>query len=58
MKYTYKCNRCGEKETVHAMKNPQNDFLCLMNKCKGLLFRVYQVPSVIFKGKGFYKTDN
>lgn len=55
--YEYECNRCGKIEILHSIKDKPHEICpkCHTGKIKKL------IPGslgIIFKGKGFYKTDN
>lgn len=55
--YTYKCQRCGIE-----FKKKQTFSAPLLRHCPecrtGALRRVLQLPSIIFKGSGWYSTDH
>lgn len=51
--YVFKCNDCGSV----FESNYNTEVECL--NCQSLKTkRIYSPPSIVFKGKGFYKTDN
>jgi putative FmdB family regulatory protein len=54
--YVYKCDTCGlafeRKQSV--TEGPLTD----CPECEGRVRRVYQPVGVVFKGSGFYVTDN
>lgn len=55
--YTYQCSNCGvrfDKEQSFSERNPVRCPECR----KKSLHRVYRPVGVIFKGSGFYSTDN
>ena len=55
--YTYQCGNCGvrfDKEQAFGESNPVRCPECSKNS----LHRVYRPVGVIFKGSGFYATDN
>jgi len=54
--YEYKCDECGIvfDRFQHFSEEPLRD----CPECGGALRRVIQPVGVIFKGKGFYVTDN
>lgn len=53
--YEYRCTRCHhEFEVVHAV----GETVERCERCKGPVRRVFSVPALIFKGSGFYVTDN
>ena len=54
--YTYRCTECDhEFETRQRMTD---DPLTECPKCGGKIRRVVNSVGVVFKGKGFYVTDN
>jgi putative FmdB family regulatory protein len=55
--YSYECQRCGLKfDKTRPIKEGGYPAECL--KCPGMGRRVIEKVAVIFKGKGFYTTDN
>lgn len=54
--YTYKCRECGRQfdktQKVSEKKRP------VCEVCGGATHRVFHPVGIIFKGSGFYKTDN
>jgi putative FmdB family regulatory protein len=54
--YEYECRRCGVRfERLQKMADaPLTD----CPECGGTIYRVIQPVGVIFKGSGFYVTDN
>lgn len=53
--YEYKCNECGcTFEEVHGVGDTVECSPC----CGGGVRRVFHPVGIIFKGSGFYKTDN
>lgn len=55
--YTYKCNNCGYR--FDQYQHFADDPLELCPNCHEIALRkVYQPVGIVFKGKGFYATDN
>lgn len=55
--YTYKCNKCGYR--FDQFQHFADDPLEICPNCQELALRkVYQPVGIVFKGKGFYATDN
>jgi len=54
--YEYQCESCGVRfeRIQHIIDEP----LCTCPECKGHVHRVFQPVGIIFKGSGFYVTDN
>ena len=55
-KYEYACKSCGEH--LEVMQSFTDDPLTECPACGGVLRKVFSVPAISFKGKGFYRTDN
>ncbi len=54
--YEYECEQCGVRfERLQRMSDPS---LTECPECSGHVHRVMQPVGVIFKGSGFYVTDN
>ena len=54
--YEYQCEDCGVRfERLQRAGDPK---LKLCPECGGTLRRLIQPPGIIFKGSGFYVTDN
>lgn len=54
--YEYACKQCGHRfETVHSMLD---DPLTACPACGGELRKVLHAAGIVFKGSGFYATDN
>ncbi len=54
--YQYACTECG-----HAFEQFQSftdDALTVCPECEGRLRKVFNAVGVVFKGSGFYRTDN
>ncbi len=50
--YEFMCRKCGVKVESQRSEPPA------CPECGSSLYRVYFVPAVIFKGDGFYSTEN
>ena len=55
-KYEYACKSCGER--LEVLQSFTDDPLTECPACGGVLRKVFSVPAISFKGKGFYRTDN
>ena len=56
MRYDYKCSNCNKIiEITHSMKDKEKRF-CKF--CGGELERQISKPTIVFKGSGFFCTDN
>lgn len=54
--YEYACKQCGQHlEAVQAFSDPA---LTTCPNCGGELRKVFGAVGIVFKGSGFYKTDN
>jgi len=56
--YEYKCTKCGCRFEVRQDFDDEPITQCQNNGCDGLVRRVFSPPAIIFKGSGFYVTDN
>ena len=54
--YEYACTKCGHQFEV--MQSFSDAPLTKCGECSGKLRKVFSPPAIIFKGKGFYCTDN
>ncbi len=54
--YSYKCNQCGHE--FDARQRMSDDPLTECPVCGGPVRRVVSSVGIVFKGKGFYVTDN
>ena len=54
--YTYRCNQCDHQ--FDQRQRMSDDPLTLCPICEGDLRRVVNSVGVVFKGSGFYVTDN
>jgi putative FmdB family regulatory protein len=54
--YQYRCNDCSaDLEVFQRMTDPS---LTVCPRCEGHLRKVFSAVGVVFKGSGFYATDN
>ncbi len=54
--YQYRCTECGnDLEAVQKFTDPA---LTECPECEGVLRKVFSAVGVVFKGSGFYATDN
>lgn len=54
--YVYECESCGVR--FERMQHMSDAPLCACPECRGQVHRVFQPVGIIFKGSGFYVTDN
>jgi len=54
--YVYKCDSCGV--TFERRQSIHDDPLTDCPECGGRVHRVLQPVGIVFKGSGFYVTDN
>ncbi|AYW77380.1 FmdB family zinc ribbon protein [Propionibacterium acidifaciens] len=54
--YQYQCNACGNE--LEVFQKFTDDPLTVCPSCRGRLRKVYSAVGVVFKGSGFYATDN
>lgn len=56
--YRYRCTICGRIEEITSKEMFGSDDKAInCSKCGGLMRRVYNEVSVLYKGKGFHSTD-
>ena len=57
-RYDYRCQLCGwDMEVRHGFDFQfDNDLTCPL--CGGMITKVIGATPAVFKGSGFYKTDN
>ena len=55
-RYDYKCPKCKAFQVVVHDFHASDTYECV--DCGNLMERVISAPAVIFRGSGFYKTDN
>ena len=54
--YVYACTECGHR--FEAVQSFADDSLTECPECEGRLRKVFNSVGVVFKGSGFYRTDN
>ncbi|MEU7894157.1 FmdB family zinc ribbon protein [Nonomuraea sp. NPDC049152] len=54
--YQYVCNDCGEP--LEVVQKFSDDALTVCPNCEGQLRKVFSAVGIVFKGSGFYRTDN
>ncbi len=54
--YEYVCRQCGHR--FEAWQHMTDDPLKVCPKCGAAIHRVLYPAGIVFKGSGFYKTDN
>jgi putative FmdB family regulatory protein len=54
--YEYGCTRCGQH--VEVFQRITEDPLTICGACGGPLRKVFHPAGIVFKGSGFYATDN
>ncbi|MBB5080699.1 FmdB family zinc ribbon protein [Nonomuraea endophytica] len=54
--YQYVCNDCGQP--LEVVQKFSDDALTVCPNCEGKLRKVFSAAAIVFKGSGFYKTDN
>jgi putative FmdB family regulatory protein len=54
--YQYACNDCGEP--LEVVQKFTDDALKVCPNCEGNLRKVFSAVGIVFKGSGFYRTDN
>jgi putative FmdB family regulatory protein len=54
--YEYQCEKCGVR--FERLQRKGNPILKKCPECGGTVRRLIQPPGIIFKGSGFYVTDN
>ena len=54
--YEYKCDDCSTQFELRCGFNDESELSC--PECKGKMRRVLSAVPIIFKGPGFYVTDN
>ncbi|MFG1700974.1 FmdB family zinc ribbon protein [Nonomuraea sp. NPDC049309] len=54
--YQYACNDCGEQ--LEVVQKFTDDALTVCPSCQGKLRKVFSAVGIVFKGSGFYRTDN
>ncbi|GLZ76639.1 hypothetical protein Afil01_14460 [Actinorhabdospora filicis] len=54
--YQYACTNCGEQ--LEVVQKFTDEALKVCPNCSGDLRKVFSAVGVVFKGSGFYRTDN
>lgn len=54
--YQYRCSDCGHE--LEVVQGFDDDPLTICPACEGGLRKVFSAAAVVFKGSGFYATDN
>ena len=54
--YQYRCQACGQH--VEVVQSFDDEPLTTCGTCGGTLRKVFSPVGVVFKGSGFYRTDN
>ena len=54
--YQYRCTECGTE--LEAVQKFTDEPLTVCPECDGRLRKVFNAVGVVFKGSGFYATDN
>lgn len=54
--YQYRCTECGHE--LEKFQSFHDDPLVHCPECSGRLRKVFNAVGVVFKGSGFYRTDN
>jgi putative FmdB family regulatory protein len=54
--YDYRCTSCGDE--IEVVQSFSDDPLTTCEACGGALRKVFTPVGIVFKGSGFYKTDN
>ncbi len=54
--YEYECTQCGQK--IEVFQRFSADPLTTCGVCGGPLRKVFHPAGIVFKGSGFYATDN
>ena len=54
--YAYECNECGVR--FERRQSFSDDPIAICPECEGQVRRLIQPARIVFKGSGFYVTDN
>ena len=54
--YEYECTACGQH--IEVFQRFSEDALTTCGNCGGALRKVFHPAGIVFKGSGFYATDN
>jgi len=57
-RYDYRCKKCKAYEIITHSFESDDQHGCAMEGCDGMMNKVISPILTIFKGPGFYKTDN
>jgi len=56
--YDYRCKKCGTVFEIRHGFDEKPPKTCKVKGCRGRLERLFSPPAIIFKGQGWYVTDN
>jgi putative FmdB family regulatory protein len=56
--YTFQCDECGLVFNKHLKFNENKQKVTCPKNRHSKVHRVYNAPPIVFKGSGFYVTDN
>ncbi|MFD1810900.1 FmdB family zinc ribbon protein [Rhodococcus gannanensis] len=54
--YSYACTECDNRFDI--VQSFSEDSLTVCNECNGKLRKLFNSVGIVFKGSGFYRTDN
>jgi len=54
--YSYACTECDNRFDI--VQSFSDDTLTVCNECNGRLRKLFNSVGIVFKGSGFYRTDN
>jgi len=54
--YEYECKKCGVR--FERRQRFSDEPVCVCPECGGEVYRLIQPVGIVFKGSGFYVTDN
>jgi putative FmdB family regulatory protein len=54
--YSYACTECDNRFDI--VQSFSEDSLTVCNECEGKLRKLFNSVGIVFKGSGFYRTDN
>lgn len=55
--YEYKCTKCGNRFDKEQSISDKPVTRCPSKGCRGKVVRVFSLPMIVFKGKGFHVND-
>lgn len=58
MEYRYSCPMCGGEIIITRTMDTSGSGLVVCEPCGIVANRIYEVPPISFKGKGFYVNDS